>query len=69
MLSHRRLNLNQETKPQPTKYEEENMSVVSLWTAVTHNFIQAQSLFTQVLSNIVGDLDIKSSEEQNIMAK
>ena len=69
MLSHRRLNLNLETKKQSAKYEEENISAVSSWTAVTQGFIQEQSLFMHVLSNIVGYLYNKVNEEQNIMAE
>ena len=33
------------------------MLAVSLWKTGTQNFIQAQSLFTNVLINIVGYLD------------
>ena len=40
VLSHRRLNLNLETKKQSAKYEEENISAVSSWIAVTQGFIQ-----------------------------
>ena len=45
------------------------MSVVISWTTETQNFFQEQSLFTHVLSNIVGDLGSKSNEEQGSMAE
>ena len=38
---------------------------VRLWTSGTQNVIQAQRIFTHMWSYIDGDLDIKSSEDQN----
>ena len=49
-------------KPQSNKGEEESMLVVISLTTGTQNFIQAQSLFIHVLSNIVGGLDRKANE-------
>ena len=48
---------------------ENSISSVSSWTPGTQNIIQAQSLFTNVLSNIVGYLDRKASEGQKSMAE
>ena len=45
------------------------MSAVRSCTTVTHKFIQAQGIFTHGLSDIVGCLDSKENEEQNIMAE
>ena len=70
LLSHRSLNCtlytsawtsgNQKTKS--NKYEEYNMSAFILLTTGTHNSIQAQSLFTHVLINIVVGLYRKANE-------
>ena len=60
--------LQPEKKTQSNNDEEDIMSAVSSWTTVTQNFIQAKSLFTHVLSNIVGYLDSKENEKQNSMA-
>ena len=49
--------------------EEDNMSEVRSCKTETQKFIQSQSLFTHVLSNIVGCLYSKASEEQIIMAE
>ena len=65
-LIHRRLSCNLK-KSQSTNNEEDDMLSVSSWTPGTKIFIQAQSLFTHVFSNIVCELDSKSSEGQNIM--
>ena len=54
-------------KTQSTKYEEDNMSAVRSCTKGSHFFIQSQSIFTHVLSNIVWDSYRKSSEEQDSM--
>ena len=56
-------------KTQSTKDEEENMSTVKSWTTGTQHLILEQSLFVHVLSNIVGYLDIKPNELQNIMVE
>ena len=45
------------------------MSAVRPWTTGTQIFAQTKSLLTHVLSNIVGDLDIKENEEQNSMSE
>ena len=45
------------------------MSEVSSWTTVTQNVIQAQIIFTHMLSNIVGYSYIKANEEEGIMAE
>ena len=48
---------------------EDGISTVRSWTSGTQNVIQSQSLFTHVLSNIVGDLDSKSSKGQDGMVE
>ena len=48
--------------PQSTKDEEENMSAFRSCPTGTQKFIQAKILFTHVLSNIVGDAEIKLNE-------
>ena len=45
------------------------MSAVSSWKTVTKNVIQAQIIFTHMLSNIVGYSYIKANEEEGIMAE
>ena len=41
------------------------MSEVISWKSGPQKFIQAKTLFRHVLSNILGDLDSKSSESKN----
>ena len=56
------MSCNMEKKSQSTNKEEDGMSTVRLWTLGNQYFIQTQSLFTHILSNIIAYLDIKASE-------
>ena len=56
-------------KTQSTKDEEDDITAVSLWKTGTQIFIQSQSLFRNVLSNIVGDSDTKANEGQGSLVE